>query len=364
MGSRLRPLYDRLYIRVETLLLARDANRSNRAYAAGVSPIATLDEDYRSIVRPYWKQFKVRIPKKYSFRLYSSTDKGLADHVDPRYIPDTLWFDRIIPHYNNLIFAKALQDKCMLNLLFPDVRRPVTVVKNIAGVFYDDGLNLLTRAEAAARVPGHGRIIVKPSVSTGEGHNIRFFDSDTMTPAEAEAVFDQYGRNFVIQEKMAQHPDLARLNPDSLNSVRVITLLKDDRVHILTPILRVGGPKSEIDNISQGGFQGSILPDGHLAPRGFTHRNNCWEFSSEYPNGIRFADVVIPSYDRVISTAEKLASRMGHFRIIGWDLAVAPDGEVVLVEFNVIPEQNQETTGPTFGDLTDEVLADVFGRRS
>lgn len=364
MGSKLRPLYDRLYIKVETMLQAREAVRDNKRYAAGVTPLPTLDEDYSGTVREYWGRFRVSMPKKYSFRLFSNADKGLDERVDPRYIPDDLWLDRIIPHYNNLIFAKALQDKCLHSLVFPDVRRPVTVIKRVAGVFYDDDLHLLTRAEAAVRVPGHGRVIVKPSVYSGQGHDIRFYDSDDMTPQDAEEVFDLYGDNFIMQEKLVQHSDLARLNPDSLNTIRIMTLLKDDRVHILGPILRVGGEKSEVDNTSQGGYQGYVLPDGRLSPKGFTHRRGRWEYTDAYPNGIRFADVVVPSYSRVVDAARRLATRMGHFKIVGWDFAVAADGEPVFIEFNVIPGQNQESNGPTFGDLTEDVLEEVFGRRA
>ena len=36
-------------------------------------------------------------------------------------------------------------------------------------------------------------------------------------------------------------------------------------------------------------------------------------------------------------------------------------GDPVLIEFNVhVPGQNQEICGPTFADLTEEVLAEVF----
>lgn len=365
MSSKLRERYDSLYTKIETRMLAWGAVRENRGYAAGVTPLPTLDDDYRTAVRPYWRQFDVPTPKKYSFRLFSNADKGLDEHADPRYIPDDLWFDRIIPHYNDLIFAKALQDKCLHNLLFPGLRRPETVVKNVAGVFYDDGLSLLTREEAADRLlHTEGRVLVKPSVGSGQGHNIRFYDADALTEADAEEIFRLYGKNFIIQKKLDQHEALARLNPDSLNTVRVITFLHRDKVYTLSSILRVGGFGSEVDNTSQGGFQGSILPGGRLAPKGFTHRNDRWEYIDAYPNGIRFADVTVPFYDRVEEAAHKNALRMGHFRILGWDFAVSPDGTPVLIEYNVIPGQNQESDGPTFGELTDEVLGEVFGKRS
>ena len=54
-----------------------------------------------------------------------------------------------------------------------------------------------------------------------------------------------------------------------------------------------------------------------------------------------------------------------HFSIIGWDFAVDAKGNPVLVEFNVTPAQNEiGSKRPSFGDLTDEVLEDVFVTKS
>lgn len=364
MGSKLRPLYDKLYIKTETALLAWSAAKENRRYAASVTPPPALDRDYNSVVRPYWRQFRVRTPKKYSFRLFGNADQGPDARVDPRYIPDDLWFGRIIPHYNNLIFAKALQDKGMFSLLFPEIRQPETLVKNSAGVYYDENWALLTPEQAFRHCVGHGRVIVKPTIYTGQGHNIRFFDSDALSPQEIGTILASYGSNFIVQKKLEQHPALASLNASSVNSIRVITMLRDDGVHVLTACLRVGGSESEIDNCSQGGFAYTIRPDGTLTNRGFSHSDRQWFYTDTLPTGAPIDQFSIPSYDRIIDAVSKLAARMGHFRIIGWDISVAPDGEPVFIEFNVIPGQNQECDGPTFGDLTDRILEEVFGRRA
>ena len=357
MGSKLRPLYDKLYIGVETFLLARDARRDAKRDVKHLPPNPQVDEQYDSLIRSYWRQFKVSVPKKYWFHLLANANRPFS----PKYIPDDLWFGRIIPHYNNLIFAKALQDKCMYSVLFSGVPQPVTVVKNIAGVFYDGDMGLLTRQEAVARCHGTGRILAKPSVSTGMGNNIRFYDREALTDGDIEGIFRQYRENFIVQEKLVQHPDLARLNPSSLNTIRVLTFLHGDRVHVLTAVLRVGGPASEVDNTSQGGYAVTIRPDGSLAPLG---QNKKWEYAEALANGVRFQDVTIPSYDRVIQTVTALAARFGQFRIIGWDMAVAQDGEPTLVEYNIIPMHGCHCSAPVFGDMTDQVLEEVFGRRN
>ena len=359
MASKLRPLYDCLYIRGEAIYNGVAGRKGCRARAAAVTPDPRLDDEYARVIRPYWRRYRVRTPAKYWFRLYCSGSNPLS----PRYIPEDMWFRDIVPHYNNLIFAKALQDKCLFTLLFPGIRQPETVIRRTAGVFCDGDMRLLTEAAAAARCRGVGRIIVKPSVSTGQGHGIRFFDTDNITDEELADVFRTAGQNFIVQKKLAQHPALAALNARSINTVRVMTFLHENEVHILSAILRVGGGENEVDNVSQGGYQCTIRPDGTLEPEAITKQSGAWVRVTQTAGGVRFADVTVPSFDRILDAVRAAAASMGHFKLLGWDIAVDPEGEPVLIEYNVIPGQNQSTCGPTFGELTEAVLEEVFGTR-
>lgn len=359
MMHKLRILYDHLYIAGETAVKAYQDRRSLRQILGHPKRDARIEQAYRNEIRPYWRQFRVRAPGKLWYYRYCAAHKILS----PQYIPDTLWHRRIIPYFNDLLLARAWQDKCMQSVLVPGIRQPETLVKNIAGVYYDDGQNMLTEEQAVRRCMQAGRILAKPSMGSGGGANIRFYDSDTLTEQAVLEIFQMYGRNFLIQKKAAQHRDLAKLNPSSLNTVRVVTFLYDGRVRPISTIIRMGGARSEVDNVSQGGFQCTIRPDGSLEQYGYTHVGNVIRYTETSPSGVRFADVTVPSFDRILQTVCDHAGRMAHFRIIGWDISVAPDGEPMLIEFNLVPALNQETDGPMFGELTDRVLGDVLGLR-
>ena len=359
MLKRLREQYDRLYIAGETFVKACQDRRTLRQYAKYYDYNPVVDQEYKTSIRAYWRQFKVRTPRKIWFYRYCTNHKPFS----PKYLPDTLWHRRIIPYFNNLIFAKAWQDKCMHSLFLPGMRRPTTVVKNVAGVFYDDDFRPLTQEEAMAQCHNRGRILVKPSVGSGGGNNIRFYDSENITDQEILDIFRRYKKNFIIQEKAVQHEDLARLSANSLNTVRAVTFFYKGQVHLLKAVLRIGGGSNEVDNISQGGSQCPIRPDGRLEKVGFNHMNGRYQNVETCANGIRFEDVVVPHYDRVVKAVCSQAEKMAHFKISGWDIGVAPDGEPILIEFNVVPILNQETTGPVMGEFSDEVYAEVFGRR-
>ena len=357
--NKLRALYDRLYVGGEVWVLGLRGIRANRALAATMPKNPRVEQEYSTAIRPYWRQFKVRPPKKFWFRLLCNEYTPFS----PKYIPDDLWRRRIVPHYNDLILARAWQDKCLHSILFPDVKRPVTVVKNMGGEFYDDGMNLLTPDQAAALCHGRGRILVKPSVGSGGGSGIRFYDSDSLTDGQIRDIFRLYGKNFLIQEKMGQHETLAALNPRSLNTIRVITFLREGQVHILTAFIRVGAGDNEVDNTSRGGYKCTVGPGGRLMEYAITKVNGRQEYTPVHPTGARFADVQIPSWSAIEDTVRTLAARMAHFRLIGWDIAVDPEGVPTLIEFNVIPAPGYGTGGPLFGEMTDQVLEEVFGRR-
>jgi hypothetical protein len=157
---------------------------------------------------------------------------------------------------------------------------------------------------------------------------------------------------------------MAKFHEKSINTVRVISFLYKDEVHILSTVVRIGGGDNEVDNVARGGYQCNILPDGHLDRVAYTKRANKRVFVEQDDKGMVFGEQVIPSFSEIIATVKREASRMGHYRIIGWDIAVDETGSPVFIEYNCNPGQNQMTSGPTFGDLTTEVLDEVFGKRN
>ena len=359
MPSKLRPLYDKLYIRGEALYNGFAERAGCRRLAEAMPADPRIAEEYRTVFRPFWRRYRVRPPKQFWFRLYCSGDNP----VSPCYIPEDCWFRDIVPFYNNLIFAKALQDKCLLERLFPEFRQPETVLRRTAGVYTDPDGALITEAEAAAAVRGRGRVVLKPSVATGKGLGIRFFDSDAADGAALACLLREGGENFIVQKKLSQHTALAALHPDSVNTIRFMTFLHGGRVHVLSAILRVGGAGSEVDNVSRGGYQCTICPDGRLAPTAITKREGVWVRTAGTDEGLLFSDIVVPSFARARELVCRAAAGMGHFRLLGWDIAIDAEGEPVLIEYNVIPGQNQTTCGPTFGDMTETVLEEVYGLR-
>ena len=359
MRSSKQLFYDNLYYSFEQWLITVYENVRTWHRYLGVHFSKEFHTAYKTVIRPYWAQFgvksKIHWAKKYYFHTGST---------DPRYIPNDLYIRRIIPHFNPNIYVRPLTDKNLNNLVLPHARRPETIFKHMTGTFCRDDFSPIPREEAATLLRQPGNYVIKPSTDSSGGNDICFFPG-TEDDLAIQQVMERYDRiDYLVQRAVIQHPELNRLNASSINTIRLVTLVFQGEAIILSSILRVGAPGSRVDNIGAGGYQCTIRPDGFLEKTAYTHRFGKEEIVEQTTEGVRFENFRIPVYDKVCAAALDYALRMPHMKYIAWDLAVDENEDVILIEFNaVLPGQNQATCGPTFGDLTDEILTEVFGKK-
>ena len=357
MRSNLRRKYDRLYYNFELDVDYIARILSVRKAVRGKKFGPEFYEAWKNVIRPYWKQFGVRPQKAWAKYIY-----GLTGSLDPRYVSDAVHHRYVIPYFDNVSYFHAFEDKNMYSLLFPGVNRPVTVFKRMDREFYNDDLTPISREEALSRLRKDGQYIAKPSTDTGSGNGIQFFSgADGMEAIQKH--LDHFGPyDYIVQEIVRQHPDLAAFNPSSVNTIRMVTMVFQGQASILSAILRVGHAGSRVDNISKGGYQAVIRPDGTLAKEAYTHFDGKDATALCSDTGKAFEGAAIPAWDKLSRTVLDMAARLPHLKLIGWDMSVDEAGNVVLIEFNGHFAQNQENCGPTFGDRTEEVLTAVFGK--
>jgi len=177
----------------------------------------------------------------------------------------------------------------------------------------------------------HPRFIVKPADKSC-GYGVRIADSAVLPP---EPLFDRLLRSgkHVCEELVPPHPVTDRLNPTSLNTVRVVTILEENGVRLFHPFLRIGRYGSIVDN---GGAGGIIVPvDAATGRLSRTGRDETGRWYSVHPDShVKFADVTLPMWDEAVRLAETLAKIRPTSRCIGWDLAATPTGWV-MIEANI-----------------------------
>lgn len=278
-----------------------------------------------------------------------------------RYLPTSVYQSQIVWCLNDYAYSQAYVDKGFYDVVFEGVNRPRTIVKNINGHFYDEKkwIERETAVELCQDIP---RGVIKPTVGGMHGCDVRVLTmKDGMTDGgdSVAQLFSQYQKNFIIQEYVQQHEGMAQLNPTSLNTIRVLTYRDGSSIYTMYAIARIGRMGGQIDNLTSGGIfadidiqTGTIEKCAYGAPgENRIETTDC---------GTRLEGFRMPSFDRVLSLAKELHTRLPYFDLVGWDMAVDAQGEPLLIEWNRAPDIYSQTAhGPAFGDMTDELLARI-----
>lgn len=136
-----------------------------------------------------------------------------------------------------------------------------------------------------------------------------------------------------------------------------MTLLFNNKVQILSSVFRMGVNSSRVDNASSGGIVCGIEENGQLKNIAYDTKGNRYDC---HPQGMNFADVVIPNFHECVDLVKQLAPRfVSVSRLISWDIAIAEDSHPILIEANLSFGEidfHQMNNGPIFGEMTDEIL--------
>ncbi len=355
MRSTRQKIADDLYYGLEVFVTRVSQRLGEWKAHLGVKYDAAFYDAYKNSIRPYWAQYGVKPRLAMVKSVYD-----VSGSLDPRYIPDDIWLQDIVAHFNDRRFTVPLADKNLNGMLFPGVKRPETLFRHMSGTFCLDDFAPISRDRALALCGTPGSWVIKPSLDSFQGRDVQFFEGSGDRES-AEALLARYAdTDYIVQRAVKQHPELGKFNPTSINTIRLITLVFRQEARVLSACLRVGAPGSRVDNMGAGGICFAIHPDGRMDSIACAKRNGRIVHIS-YEDDPLYQNVTVPCYDKVSAAAVSLAEKTPHLRLIAWDFAVDETGEPVLIEFNArSPGQNQEICGPSFGDITDEVLAEVY----
>ena len=193
----------------------------------------------------------------------------------------------------------------------------------------------------SAFINKHPKFMVKPlSFSGGYGiHDADLSGTDLSSKTIGEFIKSEFERNdeFLIEEFLTQHPDMAALNPDSINTCRVVTMRdRNGVVHVVFANVRVGRTGGCIDNFCAGGVTAAIdVKTGIVSSDAFDIE--CKTYAEHPDTKIKFIGYQIPCWDTVIETVCSACNKFPGARLIGWDVCIMPNGKVAFIEANHRP---------------------------
>lgn len=300
-----------------------------------------IDKVSKNKIINQWKGF----PESDWFKFYYTVgDKTKIE----KYFPDSLFYKYVDSRLNNWEACKHVDDKGLYDLLFYDINRPKTIARKSGNLLLDESYRIISTSELLDICNACEKIIIKPSVGSSGGSGIVFLEKECFHTLNK--ILDNKC-NCVIQEVIEQHKTLSELHPESLNTIRIMTMLDDNEVKILSSILRMGVGNNKVDNVSSGGIACGIDEEGRLRDKAFNAKGICF---ITHPDTGDFKGKYVPSYRECIDICKRTAPRFSRIsKLISWDFAINTNGNPILIEANLYGGEldfHQMCNGPIFGE--------------
>lgn len=237
--------------------------------------------------------------------------------------------------------TEFLSNKVLFHLHFERVgiRVPTTYAYSVGDrVFARDGDLPITGVDEFRAVlrrflemaPGPS-LFVKSAYGIGGKGCYRVLAEDVDTPAMEELFAEVRSGVFLFQETLVQHPEVDRVYPNSINTLRIDTYVEGGRAEVISALLRFGADGRFVDNISSGGCFVSVdLDTGRLrstAMKFYEHGGNTYlrHPDTDFP----FEGFLVPHIQEAQDLVRAAALVCGN-RLVGWDVAITRDGPVLM----------------------------------
>jgi hypothetical protein len=183
------------------------------------------------------------------------------------------------------------------------------------------------------------KMVLKPVLGL-MGKEIHFISFDNVDSFEKKiksavhsSISDDFEEDqFIVQEVIKQNPEMDKISPHSVNSIRIITFLcGDGKVEFLAAMLRTSSSTYPIDNYSSGGIVVGInMETGKLKKEGFLKPSYGTTVTKHPVTHTEFHDFQIPYWDELKIIATKAQKIFHQLKSIGWDFAITSDGPLII----------------------------------
>lgn len=224
---------------------------------------------------------------------------------------------------NDIAYSDEFDDKLRFNENFAEFLGRRTLNGETATV--DDLTAFLDGQEAIFAKINHG--------DCGRGVE-KLYVKDFESPA---AMLDYIKENklVVLEQVLRQHEDMARLHPASVNTMRILTDLVNDTVHIAYITVKMGRGGGVCDNSGQGGILCRVdIESGKICSPATDDYFNVYD---RHPDtGVVFQGYQLPMVQEAVALAKRAARKVPQVGHVGWDIAITPDGPAI-IEGNDFP---------------------------
>lgn len=160
---------------------------------------------------------------------------------------------------------------------------------------------------------------------------------------------------YLCQAAIDQHPDVARFNPSSLNTIRAWMCRREDESwEMYAAVLRMGVGEVATDNLSRGGLGPRVDLDTGRLRAAIDRRVERPTYTVHPATGVQIEGATVPLWSDVIALCQSTCELFPFLRLMAVDVAIGPDAPVV-TEVESVPDEHQVGfdlgVGPLFSRL-------------
>lgn len=132
--------------------------------------------------------------------------------------------------------------------------------------------------------------------------------------------------SYIFEKQVKQEPELSSFNPDTVNTIRVLTFGKE----VISATIRFGGKGSYVDNTAKGGVAVNLdVCTGKLGEFGL-HEYDLTKLYSHPDSGIEFKNKVCHQWPEIKKLVERTLEFLPYYTSVGFDIATTEKGPLII----------------------------------
>ena len=286
---------------------------------------------YKTIPRHYFSKYlfkkdRTNIKDYFPNKFLISIKPFFNDQGDKEVLENKLYFNFFYNQFN-ISIPKILMYNNKKIFVVDNLEREVNNVSDFKIL-----LEKIIRKTATA-----DSVIIKKTYGSFGGESVyKIFLNQLATDPETikNLYFEVTKSAFLFQETIIQHPELDKLNPSSVNSIRFDTFIdQNGKADIISAFIRMSINNLCVDNVSSGGCMVAIdLQTGKLKKDGFSSLKVVGvKILTEHPvTKVIFENLSIPFFEQAKALVIKTAKLTPGLRLVGWDVAIGALGPILI----------------------------------
>lgn len=141
-------------------------------------------------------------------------------------------------------------------------------------------------------------------------------------------------RQFLLETFVVQHHEISRLFPNSVNTIRMVTMRIKGKTTIAYRVIRIGNGNNVVDNFNHGGMFSVVDENGVITKPAIDKNGNVYEVHPVTKTPIM--GFKIPLFEEAKELVMKMSEVIPEIGYTGWDICITENGPVV-IEGNEFP---------------------------